>query len=902
MNIGTKVRFYYLNKLGIKENDTLVLSSYYETDMDDNDVKSRLDPSLQKIPLSTLISKGCILAARCLLKKTPDATKITMEEVKEENTQDDAAAKRLVMLLVLAILALLLAIICLPIFVILGLKNKLFLRNLYKKCQDNEKYVKWFTISGIGVYGITLLSFAIGKIFKIAFLETFVIPMLLIGGITYFIISLIVMKKKFMEPGEKLDLIKNIKSGFKKKDKDEVEKDKNKAHEKKENKCEKVNDEKIVKTKKSKNEKSNLHAKKDYVECSLEEVANKSDNEKLKEKNAIQDYLDNQNDYFNYLQSEISKEEKKLAEEENEYIKANIQSRLDSYKKDFNKILSEKKVNDYILYLQNEIAKEEENLKHASNDFIKVAIEKRIEGYKEEYKKVLEESGKADLLNLYKKEQEESIKEIVEEEQEKTKEETVEEEQEETKEEKYVEKYKKNKLKETKIKKEKKQKKEKNKKKKIVLPLLFILIVIVVLGALYVIGIIPFNKTSNDIITINSINYQLNEKNGEKLYEVVGTNDINISGEVTILSQINGDIVESIASKAFSGCTSITKISIPGSIINIGMGAFENCTSLTSITLPFVGEKADRSSNNFFGFIFGSSSRLNQSSYIPKSLKTVEITNSNFIANGVFSNCNSIEEIKLSNEVTTIGESAFSDCELLSKIIIPNSVTSIGQSAFYGCISLTKITMPNSVKSIEDYTFYECTSLMDITLPDSITTIGASSFYGCKSLKSIIIPESVTMIESYAFCNCESLEKITLPKSMVNIGKSAFSNCTSLTSITIPKGVKSIEDHTFYGCTSLKNIILPESITIIGAYSFYNCESLIDITIPDKVTTIGTSAFYNCKVLKKIIIPVNVTSMGYYAFGNCSSLKIYCEIESWIEGWSANWNPSNREVEWNYFN
>ena len=182
-----------------------------------------------------------------------------------------------------------------------------------------------------------------------------------------------------------------------------------------------------------------------------------------------------------------------------------------------------------------------------------------------------------------------------------------------------------------------------------------------------------------------------------------------------------------IATSAFSGCTSLTSITIPNSVTRIGEGAFRGCTSLKRITIG--------------------------------------------------------------NGVTSIGDSAFYNCTSLKRITIPDSVTSIDDRAFSGCTSLISTTIGNGVTNIGEWAFSGCTSLTNVEIPDSVTSIGGFAFSGCKSLTSITIPVSVKSIGYEAFYNCTSLTSITIPDSVTSIGSHAFSGCTSLTSITF-KGTK----------------------------------------------------------------------------------------------------------------
>lgn len=67
---------------------------------------------------------------------------------------------------------------------------------------------------------------------------------------------------------------------------------------------------------------------------------------------------------------------------------------------------------------------------------------------------------------------------------------------------------------------------------------------------------------------------------------------------------------------------------------------------------------------------------------------------------GLFQNCSSLEEIVITNSVTTIGDRVFQNCSSLRKITLGNGVTKVGtstmailaQPVFSGCTNLQEIT------------------------------------------------------------------------------------------------------------------------------------------------------------------------------------------------------------------
>ena len=341
------------------------------------------------------------------------------------------------------------------------------------------------------------------------------------------------------------------------------------------------------------------------------------------------------------------------------------------------------------------------------------------------------------------------------------------------------------------------------------------------------------------------------------------------------------DGVKGIDDSAFKDCISLTSISIPSSVTDIGYDAFSDCTSLTSITIP----DSVTSIGNYAFLGCTSLTAIN-----------VATGNKNYVSlNGILYNKNKTtikcypagkkdKTYKILDGVKSIDESAFDGCISLTSITIPDGVTNIGNYAFRNCESLMSITIPDGATSIGDWAFGACMNLMSITLPDSVTEIGWFAFNGCTSLTSIAIPYGVTNIDDGTFWDCESLTSITIPDSVSSIGDHAFYGCTSLTSITIPDSVTGINFGVFEGCTSLTSITIPNSVTDIDDSAFRDCTSLTSITIPNSVTEIGWYAFDGCTSLTSITIPNSVTWIGSNAFGyyydneykKIDNFKIYC--------------------------
>ena len=297
----------------------------------------------------------------------------------------------------------------------------------------------------------------------------------------------------------------------------------------------------------------------------------------------------------------------------------------------------------------------------------------------------------------------------------------------------------------------------------------------------YVNGITFYQTWVKDkqVVNIDGVNCKITSDNNASV--VKGC----YSGVITIPNIISyNDKSYPITSivRAFEGCSGLTSVTIPNSIISLEEGSFSGCSNLTSVTIP--------------------------------------------------------------NSIISLKDGLFTGCSNLVAVTIPNSIVTIGSTTFAGCVSLTSMTIPNSVVSIGDLAFCACNSLSNLTLSDKLATIGKASFSECHNLKSLVIPASVLKIGADAFCYCESLESIKVDKK--NTKYDSRDNCNAIIetvtnelicgtkNTVIPNSVTSIGTSAFFGCLGLTSITIPNSVTSIGNYAFDGCTDLISVTVENE--------------------------------------------------------------------
>lgn len=255
--------------------------------------------------------------------------------------------------------------------------------------------------------------------------------------------------------------------------------------------------------------------------------------------------------------------------------------------------------------------------------------------------------------------------------------------------------------------------------------------------------------------------------------------------DIIIPKYYNGSPVISIADEVFKNKTTLTSITLPDTIEEIGCYAFLGCSKIKELILP-------------------------------KSVKCIGIS--------AFARCISLEYMtipcfKMKYSSGGKYEAALEDWLMESTSLtslIPKDATVVYSEKisssltfyyyWYGFKNLKKVTVLDTVESIPETAFYVFDMIEEIELPNTIKTIGNHAFRYCSSLKSINIPDSVTSIGNSAFGSCYNLQEVNLGSGLIKIDAYAFESCTSLTEISISSSVNSIGNYAFSGCTQLNKI------------------------------------------------------------------------------------------------
>lgn len=413
----------------------------------------------------------------------------------------------------------------------------------------------------------------------------------------------------------------------------------------------------------------------------------------------------------------------------------------------------------------------------------------------------------------------------------------------------------------------------------------------------------------------------------------------------------DNNIIRTVGASAFAGCERLTAFHSEH-VASIGDEAFAGCRSLTALFIP-----ADVCAYKLFGqeeksyhYLVEAENEEQQviSVYVPQSLYEVVFvpgTAGGVVADKALYDFYSVKSVVLHKGVKTVGVRAFG----LSKqptdgaftIDFATTLTKISEYAFEGRNDMEEVKLPNSLTEIGEKAFCELDKLVSVEVNgygmleyvgrqafcdtawydnyqgiirlgqvalgvtdkylnsvgktklnssdfDDITTIAPYAFYGNAIIESVTIPDSVYCVYEYAFADCDKLASFSL-SAKTNVGRTYVSdekiiylgsvlyNCDALKSLAVGAGIDlttifgdttsdmdgNIENITAQFPVAFSELIIKTGeVTAIRKGLYDNLDFIKKLVIEEGITTIYDGAFLNCGA-EEVTIPSTVIYIGY---------------------------------------
>lgn len=124
-----------------------------------------------------------------------------------------------------------------------------------------------------------------------------------------------------------------------------------------------------------------------------------------------------------------------------------------------------------------------------------------------------------------------------------------------------------------------------------------------------------------------------------------------------------------------------------------------------------------------------------------------------------FFNCSNLTKVIIPEGVRKIGQAAFYGCSQLTSITIPSTITNM-DTAFSGNTALSHVTLTNGISKISSNAFERCTGLTEVEIPASVDQICPFAFNGCTNLKRVLLEKNIKTINVNAFKDCTNLSDV----------------------------------------------------------------------------------------------------------------------------------------------
>ncbi len=418
------------------------------------------------------------------------------------------------------------------------------------------------------------------------------------------------------------------------------------------------------------------------------------------------------------------------------------------------------------------------------------------------------------------------------------------------------------------------------------------------------------------------------------------------SGEVTVPSAFGDYKVTSVGVGAFSGCSRLTKVTLPEKLpYPLMPWAFENCSALKSVSMNDTPYIEAMIYYEYYRSVFGGCpDDLVVSSEMMIDIDDDEISVTARMIGGTTLMQYAMVEGRYLDELLAFGLDngavlfAYRDNtppymphsgsidipadidgfpvlmvgEITSSIpvtrlTIPESVIEISDGSLENLDGLTEIVVAEGNKrlSARDGMLFSkdmknligvARGLTSVTVPGSVEEIDSNAFDGCGRLERVTLQDGIKTIEEGCFEDCHSLRQVDIPDSVTSIGRGAFLHCSdSLFDKTTIPGALLVDGWAVGYTDSLSGKLNLAGVRGIAESAFENCENITGVTLPNGVKHIADYAFFSCSSLTEVNIPGSVISIGDGAFMHCNGAlfdKTTVPGALIVDGWAVGYTES----------
>jgi sorbitol-specific phosphotransferase system component IIA len=369
---------------------------------------------------------------------------------------------------------------------------------------------------------------------------------------------------------------------------------------------------------------------------------------------------------------------------------------------------------------------------------------------------------------------------------------------------------------------------------------------------------------------------------GKTKYTVTSIDGSAFKNNKTIVNLTISENIKTIGAYAFQGCTTLKRVELPSTLVNIGEKAFDGDWKLvhvcSKIKVPFDIDESVFS--NYKAALYLPDGTL--SSYQTKGgwNKFTTIYQGylvdELISDGMTFIClkNGEGETATTNAILTNASVSSSYVSIPSSLQIGNvsyKVTTIGNSAFNNNSKLVNLTLSENISTIEDNAFANCLSISVVTsmikepsgFNDNVFSAYTATLYVPESTRSKY--QAAKGWKNFATILEGERNETTTEDGMTYIYATGDKTATLVKVASVDKNI------TVHG--TFKVGAVTYKVTAIDKSVFKDKKTIVSLKIEENVKSIGANAFQNCANLEKIELPSTLTEIGEYAFDNCTRLS-----------------------------